>query len=267
MHQDGRKAYVSGSNKKGKKFLTFKDHLCKIYRNFPPEEVYMEEKLLMDIIINPEVIPPNVSYGILASVIMVAVGLAIKSSIRLVPRGFQNFVEVVTEAILKLVDDNIGHKWGPQLFPFICTIFMFILLCNFMGLVPGFVSPTSNINTNAAMAVPVFLLTHYYGVRAHGIKYLYHFLGPIRSIVALPLMIMMFVIEFIGHLARPLTLTVRLFGNMTAKHYILLVLAIISPWILPTAILALGVLVSVVQAFVFALLATLYLAGAVEEAH
>jgi F-type H+-transporting ATPase subunit a len=227
----------------------------------------LEERLLMDAIVNPAVIPHNVSYGILASLILIIVALIIRSSIRLVPRGIQNFIEVVTEAMLKLVEDNIGHHWGKQLFPFICTIFMFILLCNLMGLVPGFTAATANVNTNAAMAIPVFLATHYFGIRAHGIKYLYHFLGPIRSIVALPLMIMMFIIEFIGHLARPLTLTVRLFGNMIAKHYILLVLAIISPWILPTAILALGVLVSVVQAFVFALLATLYLAGAVEEAH
>jgi len=227
----------------------------------------MEEKLLMDAIVNPEVIPHNVSYGILASIILIFMALLVRSSIRLVPRGIQNFVETVTEMILKLVEDNIGHHWARQLFPFICTIFMFILLCNLMGLVPGFASATSNVNTNAAMAVPVFLATHYYGLRAHGIAYIYHFLGPIRSIAALPLMIMMFIIESIGHLARPLTLTVRLFGNMTAKHYILMVLAIISPWILPTAILALGVLVALVQAFVFALLATLYLAGAVEEAH
>jgi F-type H+-transporting ATPase subunit a len=80
-------------------------------------------------------------------------------------------------------------------------------------------------------------------------------------------MILMFFVEVIGHIARPITLTVRLFGNMTGKHIILLVLGIISPWVVPTAILGLGVLVSVVQAFVFALLATLYLAGAVEEAH
>lgn len=227
----------------------------------------IEEKLLMDVIINPEVIPHNVSYAVLASGILIVVGLIIRSSLQLVPRGIQNFVEVLTEAILKLVDDNIGHKWGRQLFPFICTIFMFILLCNFMGLVPGFSAATANINTNAAMAVPVFLLTHYYGFRAHGIKYLLHFLGPIRSLSALPLMILMFVTEFIGHIARPLTLTVRLFGNMTAKHIILFVLGIISPWVVPTAILGLGVLVSLVQAFVFTLLATLYLAGAVEEAH
>ncbi len=227
----------------------------------------LHETLLMDAIINPEKIPHNVSYAFLASIILIIVALVIRKSIRLVPKGTQNFVEMVTEAILNLVDENIGHHWGEIMFPFICTIFIYILVGNLMGLIPGFTAPTANINTNAAMAVPVFLATHYYGIRIHGIKYINHFLGPIRSIFALPLMILMFVVEFIGHLARPLTLTVRLFGNMIAKHILLLVLAILAPWIIPTSILALGVLVSVVQALVFALLSICYLAGAVEEAH
>ncbi|MEW6570721.1 MAG: F0F1 ATP synthase subunit A [Nitrospirota bacterium] len=227
----------------------------------------LHETLLMDAVINPEVIPHNVSHAFLVTIILIVVALSIKSTLRLVPKGTQNFIEMMVEAILKLVEDNIGHHWGRTLFPFICTIFLFILLCNLMGLIPGFTAATANINTNAAMAIPVFLATHYYGIRAHGIKYINHFLGPIRSLAALPLMILMFVIEFIGHIARPLTLTVRLFGNMTAKHILLLVLAILAPWIVPTSILALGLLVSVVQAFVFTLLSTLYLAGAVEEAH
>jgi F-type H+-transporting ATPase subunit a len=227
----------------------------------------LHETLLMDAIIDPNVIPHNVSYAFLTSIILIVIALIIRGSLRLIPTGIQNFIETIVEAILKLVEDNIGHHWGRTLFPFICTIFIFILVCNLMGLIPGFTAATANVNTNAAMAVPVFLATHYYGIRAHGIKYINHFLGPIRSILALPLMLLMFAIEFIGHLARPMTLTVRLFGNMTAKHVLLLVLAILAPWIIPTAILALGVLVSVVQAFVFTLLATLYLAGAVEEAH
>ncbi len=227
----------------------------------------LHEALLMDLIIKPEVIPPNVTHAFLASIILIVVALAIRSSISLVPKGIQNFIEVITEAMLKLVEENIGHHWGKTLFPFICTIFMFILICNLMGLIPGFTAATANVNTNAAMAVPVFLATHYYGIRVNGIKYVNHFLGPIRSIAALPLMILMFIVEFIGHIARPLTLTVRLFGNMTAKHILLLVLAILAPWIIPSLILALGLLVSVVQALVFALLSTLYLAGAVEEAH
>ncbi|OGW37179.1 MAG: ATP synthase F0 subunit A [Nitrospirae bacterium RBG_13_39_12] len=227
----------------------------------------MHEVLLMDAFVSPDVVPHNVTYGILASIILVVLALMVRGSLHLVPRGIQNFIEMIVEAMVKLVDDNIGHHWGPKLFPFICTIFIYILICNLMGLIPGFTAATANVNTNAAMAVPVFFATHYYGIRAHGVKYLNHFLGPIRSVAALPLMILMFVIEFIGHIARPLTLTVRLFGNMVAKHILLLVLAILAPWFIPTLILCLGLLVSVVQAFVFTLLATLYLAGAVEEAH
>jgi len=227
----------------------------------------MHEVLLMDAIIDPNKIPHNVSYAILASVILITVAVIIRGSMRLVPTGIQNFIETIVETFLKLAEDNIGHHWGKTLFPLIGTLFMFILLCNFMGLIPGFASPTSNINTNAAMAIPVFLATHYYGIRVHGIKYINHFLGPIRSIFALPLMLLMFIIEFIGHLVRPVTLSVRLFGNMVAKHIILLVLATLAPWIIPTLILALGTLVSFIQAFVFVLLTTLYLAGAVEEGH
>jgi F-type H+-transporting ATPase subunit a len=227
----------------------------------------MEEVLLMDMFVKPEVIPHNVTHAFLVSIILIVTALIVRGSLSLVPRGIQNFVEMMVDAIWKLVDDNIGHHWSKTLFPFICTIFLFILLCNFMGLVPGFASATSNVNTNAAMAIPVFLITHVLGVRVHGASYINQFLGPIRSLAALPLMILMFFVEVIGHFARPVTLTVRLFGNMTGKHIILLVLGIIAPAVAPAVILGLGVLVSVVQAFVFALLATLYLAGAVEAAH
>ncbi len=232
----------------------------------------MHEVLLLDAIIGPNKlipfeIPHNVSYAVLASLILIVSAAVVKRSMRLVPMGFQNLIETIVETFLNLAEENIGHNWGKHLFPLIGTLFMFILICNIMGLIPGFASPTSNINTNVAMAIPVFLATHYYGIRIHGVKYINHFLGPIRSIAALPLMILMFIIEFIGHLVRPVTLSVRLFGNMVAKHIILLVLAGLVPWIIPTLILALGTLVSFIQAFVFTLLATLYLAGACEEAH
>jgi F-type H+-transporting ATPase subunit a len=241
---------------------------CVILQPISLQEASMhEEKLLMDIFINPETVPHFVSYAFLASILLIVVALIVRSSIKLVPTGGQNVMETILEALLNLCEENIGHHWGKPLFPLIGTLFLFIATCNFMGLIPGFVSPTSNINTNAAMAIPVFLATHFYGVRVHGFGYINHFLGPIRSIFALPLMILMFVIEFIGHLARPLTLSVRLFGNMIAKHYIIAVLGILSPAVIPVAILVLGVLVSIIQAFVFTLLTALYLAGAVEEAH
>ncbi|MGD1075270.1 MAG: F0F1 ATP synthase subunit A [Thermodesulfovibrionales bacterium] len=226
-----------------------------------------EEALLMDAIVNPHVIPHYVSYAFLGSIILIGVALAIRGSLSLIPRGTQNFVEVMVESLLNLSEDNIGHKWGKYFFPLIGTIGLYILVCNFMGLIPGLMAPTSNINATASMAVPVFLATHYYGVRVHGFKYINHFLGPIRSLAALPLMILMFFVELIGHIVRPVTLSVRLFGNMIAKHMILFALGLLAPVIVPVSILLLGVLVSLIQAFVFVLLTALYLAGAVEEAH
>lgn len=221
-----------------------------------------EEALLMDVIVNPHVVPHYVSYAILSSALLTGVALAIRGSLALVPRGLQNFVEVMVESLLKLSEDNIGHHWGKYFFPLIGTIGLYILVNNFMGLIPGFAAPTSNINCTASMAVPVFLATHYYGVRVHGVKYIKHFLGPVMWLAP-----MMFVIEVIGHVVRPVTLSVRLFGNMVAKHMILFALAMIAPIVIPVAILGLGVLVSLIQAFVFVLLTSLYLAGSVEEAH
>ncbi|HET6515227.1 MAG TPA: F0F1 ATP synthase subunit A [Thermodesulfovibrionales bacterium] len=221
-----------------------------------------EEALLMDIIVNPHLVPHYVSYALLVSIILIGLSLAIRGSLSLVPRGIQNFLEILVEALLKLSEENIGHKWGKYFFPLIATLGLYILVCNFMGLIPGFTAPTSNINMTASMAVPVFLATHYYGIKVHGVKYIKHFLGPIVWLAP-----MMFVIEFIGHLVRPVTLSVRLFGNMIAKHMILFALALLAPLVVPVAILGLGVLVSLIQAFVFVLLTSLYLAGAVEEAH
>lgn len=212
-------------------------------------------------------IPPYVSYSWLAMGVLIVTALAVKSKLSLIPSGLQNFMEVVADFALNLSRNNIGHHWGDKFYPLIGTIFIYILTCNFMGLIPGFEAPTGNINTTASMAVPVFLIYQFYGIKVHGIKYLNHFLGPMRSIYALPLMIMMFFIELIGHLVRPITLSVRLFGNMMAKHMLLMILGLLVPAVVPVAILGLGVLVSIIQAYVFALLATLYIAGAVEEGH
>jgi len=211
-------------------------------------------------------IPGYVTYSWIAMIILLAASIIARSSLKMVPSGIQNFLEAVVEFFLELAETSIGHM-GRNFFPLIATLGMYILVCNFLGLIPGFEAPTSDINTTASMAIPVFFATHYYGIKINKLGYIKHFVGPMRSIVALPLMILMFFIEVIGHLARPLTLSVRLFGNMVAKHKILLILGFLAPWVVPTAILGLGVLVSLIQAFVFVLLTTLYLAGAVEEAH
>jgi F-type H+-transporting ATPase subunit a len=210
--------------------------------------------------------PAFVTYSWVAMAFLLGVSIFVRATIMLVPQGVQNTIEAAAEMLLNLAESNIGHM-GRYFFPLIATLGLYIMVCNFLGLIPGFEAPTSNINTTAALSIPVFFATHYYGIKIHKFSYIKHFVGPMRSIVALPLMLLMFFIELIGHIARPLTLSVRLFGNMIAKHKILLILGLLAPAVVPTAVLGLGVLVSVIQAFVFVLLTTLYLAGAVEESH
>jgi F-type H+-transporting ATPase subunit a len=223
-----------------------------------------EEFMWLDFIINPHLVPHYVSYAFLASFILIGVALVIRSSMTLVPKGVQNIVEVLAESMLNLAKDTLGQKWGIYFFPYIATLFLFILTCNLMGLIPGFTSPTSNLNMTVALALPVFFLYQFFGFKLHGFGYIKHFFGPVAMLAPL-----MFVVEVLSHFARPLTLSVRLFGNMFAKHMLLLVLGsiVFTKYFFPSMVLGLGVLVSFVQAFVFALLTTLYLAGAVEEAH
>lgn len=211
-------------------------------------------------------IPPYVTYSWVAMIILIVFSFIVRRKVALLPSGIQNIAEVVVEGLYNFTESGMGHKANKTFFPLVGTLGLYILVCNLMGLIPGFESPTSNINTTGSMAICVFLSTHYLGIRIHGLKYFGHFFGPVRSIPAIPLMLLMFVIEIISHLARPITLAVRLFGNMISKHMILLILAVLAPFIIPTPILALGVLVSVVQAFVFILLTTVYLGGAAEEA-
>ena len=238
--------------------LTFKES----GQNDKDDFLFKEERVESHALLTIPGVPSYVTFAFIASALLLTVAVIVRRSISLVPAGTQNFVETVVEAMLNLATENMGHKWGERLFPLIGTLFMFILVCNIFGLIPGFDSPTANINTTAACAIPVFLATHYYGLKVHKLKYMKHFIGPIWWLAPL-----MLIIEGIGHLVRPVTLSVRLFGNMMAKHILLGVLAILAPAILPTLILALGTLVSLIQAFVFTLLAVLYLAGAVEEAH
>jgi F-type H+-transporting ATPase subunit a len=163
------------------------------------------------------------------------------------------------------MEDIIGHH-SRQYLPLIGTLALFILISNLMGLIPGFMSPTSNINTTAACAIIVFFATHYYGVRAHGIGYIKHFFGPIRSLPAIPLMLLMLILEVIGHLARVLSLSLRLFGNIFGEDLILIILVFLVPLLVPLPMMFIAVFTSVVQTFVFVLLTMIYIKLATEEA-
>jgi len=207
-------------------------------------------------------IPEHVTYTWLAMVILIGLSLAARFSLKkTAPTGFQNFFEVIVGGLENFVEEIMGPE-GKHYLTLIGSLFLFILVCNLLGLFPGFDSPTANINTTLALALVSFSATHYIGIRRHGIGYIKHFMGPMPLLAPL-----MFPIELISHLARVMSLTFRLFGNMVAKHKLLLVLALLAPYIAPVPILGLGVLVAFVQAGVFTLLTMLYLSGSIEEAH
>jgi F-type H+-transporting ATPase subunit a len=203
-----------------------------------------------------------ITYSWLAMAILIGLSLAARFSLKkTAPKGVQNLLETIVDGLENFVLDIMGPE-GKHYLSLIGSLFLFILICNLLGLIPGFDSPTANINTPLALALVAFTATHYIGIKRHGFAYIKHFMGPMWALAPL-----MLPIELISHLARVMSLTFRLFGNMVAKHKLLLVLALLAPWIAPVPILGLGLLVAFVQALVFTLLTMLYLSGSIEEAH
>ena len=203
----------------------------------------------------------HVTYTWLVMLILIVVAFVASRGIKMVPSGWQNLMESVVSGIENLMVETMGTK-GRTYFPLIATFSLFILVSNLVGLIPGMYPPTANLNTNVALAVTVFAMTHIIGVKEHGISYLKHFMGPILALAPL-----IFIIEIIGHLARPLSLSLRLFGNMYGHEIVLMIFIALVPMLLPIPMMLMGVLVSFIQAFVFTLLAMIYIAGALEEAH
>jgi len=206
--------------------------------------------------------PEHVTYSWLAMAILIGLSLVARFTLKKsAPTGVQNLFEVIVGGLENFVEEIMGPE-GKHYLTLIGSLFLFILVCNLQGLIPGFDSPTANINTTLALALVAFTATHYIGVKRHGISYVKHFMGPMWMLAPL-----MLPIELISHFARVMSLTFRLFGNMVAKHKLLLVLALLAPYIAPVPILGLGLLVAFVQAGVFTLLTMLYLSGSIEEAH
>ena len=177
------------------------------------------------------------------------------------PGRLQNVMEVIVDGLHSLLLDTMGNH-GKKFFPLIATIGLFIFTSNMIGIIPGFESPTANINTNLAMALVVFFSTHVVGIITHGFKYVKQFLGPVWWLIPL-----MLPIELISHLSRPLSLTFRLFGNIAGEDIVLLVVLLLVPLIVPLPIMFLMIFTSVVQTLVFMLLSMMYIGGAMEEAH
>ena len=233
-------------------------------------------------------IPDQVTYTWLVMIVLAGLAFVASRDVALVPRGLQNFFEVVLEQFQQLIDDVIGPE-GRRFMPLIATLGLFILTANLVSLVPGLGGPTTNLNTTAACAVVVFFAYHYIGIRKQGVvTYVKHFMGPVLWLAPL-----MFPIEIISHLARPLSLTLRLFGNMFGGHMLLAIIFFLMGldgllgWALSGNLLGvvvgglgsavvtvftvgflypLKILVSFLQAFIFVMLTMLYISGAIEEA-
>jgi F-type H+-transporting ATPase subunit a len=174
------------------------------------------------------------------------------------PGKLQHLFEVIYTFLHGEAESNIGHD-GPRFLPFIGTLFIFILFCNLIGIIPGFESPTMNPSVPAGCALLVFIYYNFMGFKHQGIaKYLAHFAGPMPILA--PLMIP---IELISHMARPLSLTIRLFANMLAGEKVTVVFLGLTYLIAPAVFMGLHVFVSFLQAYIFVLLTMMYLSETV----
>ncbi|ADK86080.1 ATP synthase F0, A subunit [Desulfarculus baarsii DSM 2075] len=205
---------------------------------------------------------PHVIYSWLVMLILIVVAKLATRTIKMVPTGGQNFFEAVLGGFENFSIDVMGEHGRPY-FPIVATLFLYILIMNWIGLVPGMLSPTSNVNTPLSMALAVFVITVFVGVKSHGLHYIKHFTGPFWWLAPL-----MLPIEIIGFLARVISLTLRLFGNVMGEDLVMIILFFLAgSFLAPLPMMMLGLFTCFVQAFIFSLLTMLYLAGALEEAH
>ncbi len=177
------------------------------------------------------------------------------------PGRVQHVLEVAYSFFQASTEEVVGHD-GLKYLPFFGTIFLFILFLNIVGLIPGLDSPTMYPMVPLGFAVATFVFYNYAGAREHGAGYIKQFLGPFLLLIPL-----MLPIEIISHLARPLSLTVRLFANMFAGEQVYLTFITLTKVIVPVIFLGLHLFVSFLQAYIFMLLAMVYVGGAVAHEH
>jgi len=205
---------------------------------------------------------PHVIYSWVVIALLVGLGALATKGISMIPTKAQNVSELVVSGIEEFMVTITGEE-GRWLMPLAGTVFLYVFIGNLIGLVPGFFPPTANLNTTASIALVVVVFTHIIGIKYHGAKYIKHFLGPVWWMSPL-----IFLIEIIGHLARILSLSFRLFGNMMGHEIVLAILfGLAGAFFAPLPIMALGIFVSFVQGFVFFLLSVIYFTGAMEHAH
>lgn len=178
----------------------------------------------------------------------------------LIPTPIQNVFEIYIEFIDNLIKENMGEK-GRKYFPLIASIGLFVFFGNLLGIIPGLESPTANLNTTMALALLVFFIYNFEGIRENGIGYFKHFLGPVPAMA--PVFV---IIELLSHLSRPVTLALRLFANMTGGELISVVLIMLVPFLIPMPVMLIHLIAVFLQTYVFVVLTTVYIAGAITHA-
>jgi len=205
---------------------------------------------------------PHVIYSWVTMALLIILGLIGTKSISMIPNKMQNILELAVSGLEEFMVDLTGDE-GRWFFPLIGTIFLYIFICNIMGLIPGFFPATANLNTTLSCALTVFVFTHFIGIKYHGIKYVKHFTGPIWWMIPI-----IMPIELIGHFARVLSLSFRLFGNLMGHELVLAILfGLAGLFFAPLPIMVLGILVALIQAFIFYMLSIMYFTEAMEHAH
>lgn len=199
-------------------------------------------------------------YGFsLAALVLIVILVVIGTRrLKIVPRGLQNMLELIFEGLYGLPEQVMGAR-GRQYAPFVSTFFIYIVVMNLLGLIPFLKPATASLSITLGMAIVAFVGVQYYGFKAHGIKYLAHFLGPVPLMAPL-----IFPLEIVSELIRPVSLSVRLYGNIFGEEQVVSALAHLFP-AAPLVILPLQVLTVFLQGFVFTLLVTVYIALATEK--
>ena len=197
--------------------------------------------------------------GILSSVIVLVIAIAATRSLKVVPTGrMQNMIEIIVEGLLEQIDNNIGPK-GRTVAPLVITLFIFLLIANWVGLVPGLTSPTNDINCNLGLALMIVLVVNVLGVKEKGFAgHFGHFLKP--HFMFLP-------INLVEEIAKPVTLSARLFGNILAGEILLVILTKLVPYFIPSIWLAFSIFVGIIQAGIFTMMSMTYLANALQDNH
>jgi F-type H+-transporting ATPase subunit a len=208
-----------------------------------------------------------ISHSLLVAAIVLGIAKLATSSLQIVPRGAQNVTEAYLGGVVSMGTDVIGEEKARHYLPLVATIGLVVFVANMIGIIPGFESPTSNINFTLALALIVFIYYNYEGIKNHGpVKYIQSFvhLGEMNPIAKFLMSIFMYPIEIVSHISRIISLSFRLFGNIKGDDLFLAVMLMLAPFIAPLAPFALLTFSGVLQAFIFMILTYVYLAGAVQ---